>query len=251
VVLVNEAFARRFLGGADGALDQRVAIDLDYGAEVGRLPHRFWRIVGVVGDVQQLDLENAEVPALYVSTLQAPWMETRILVRTTVAPGTVAAEIERAVRELVPALPVLPVQPLRAAADELLAPVRFQTGLLGAFAGLALVLMCVGLYGSLAYSVSRRAREIALRIALGARRWQTRGLVMRQALSIVVIGLAAGLVASFWFGRIVAGLLFEVEATDATVYAVVVALMVPTAVLASWPSVRRATAVEPAANLRE
>jgi putative ABC transport system permease protein len=251
VAVVNAAFARRFAGSEDGALDQRVALDLDFGAEVGRLPHREWRIVGVVGDVQQADLETAEVPALYVSTLQAPWMETRILVRSGAAPSVVGPQIERAVRDLLPLLPVLPVAPLRAAADELLAPVRFQLGLLGAFAALALVLMCVGLYGTLAYSVSRRAREIGLRIALGAGRWQTRWLVMRQALWIVAAGVALGLLASYWLGRAVASLLFDVRATDPATYGTVLVLMLLTTLLACWPSVRRATAIDPATSLRD
>jgi predicted permease len=249
VVVVNQAFARQFTANEDSALGKRVSIDLDYGAGVGRLPHREWRIVGVVGDVQQADLENAEVPAIYVSTLQAPWMETRILVRT--ASASVTPQVERAVRELVPSLPVLPARPLRAAADEILAPHRFQTGLLAAFAGLALVLMCVGLYGSLTYSVSRRRHEIGLRIALGARRGQTRRLVMSQALWTVLLGLAVGLLASYWLGRAVAGLLFEVHPADPAIYGTVVALMLLTALLACWPSVRRATAVEPTASLRD
>ncbi|HYH47682.1 MAG TPA: ABC transporter permease, partial [Thermoanaerobaculia bacterium] len=118
VVVVNEAFARLFLGGQDRALDRRLEIDLDFGAEVGRLPHPEWRIAGVVGDVQQTGLETAEVPAIYVSTLQAPWMETRILVRTALAPAVVAPQIERTVRALVPLLAVQPAQPLRAAVDE-------------------------------------------------------------------------------------------------------------------------------------
>jgi putative ABC transport system permease protein len=251
VIVVNETFARVFTEGEGGALDRRLAIDLDYGETVGRLPHREWRIIGIVGDVRQGDLENAEVPAIYVSTLQAPWMETRILVRTAVAPSTVAPQIERAVRGLVPLLPVLPAQPLRKVADEHLAPVRFQLGLLAAFAGLALVLMCVGLYGTLSYSVSRRAREIGVRIALGAGRWQTRWLVMRQALWIVVIGLGLGLLASLWLGRVVASLLFEVRATDPATYVTVVVLMLLTTLLACWPSVRRATAIDPAVSLRE
>ncbi len=251
VAVVNEAFARQFTAGEGGALDQRVSIDLDFGPGVGRLPHREWRIVGVVGDVRQVDLENAEVPAIYVSTLQAPWMETRILVRTSLTPSAVMPQVERAVRELVPALPILPAQPLRAAADEILAPVRFQTSLLGAFAGLALLLMCVGLYGSLTYSVSRRAREIGLRMALGAGQWQTRRLVMSQALWVIVLGLAAGLLASFWLGRVVASLLFEVPANDPAIYGTVIALMLLTTLLSCWPSIRRATTIDPATSLRE
>jgi putative ABC transport system permease protein len=251
VAMVNEAFARVFTGGEAGALDQRLVIDLDYGEEVGRLPHREWRIVGVAGDVRQADLETSEVPAIYVSTLQAPWMETRILVRAEVAPAAIAPQVEREIREMVPSLAVLPAQPLRAAADEHLAPVRFQLGLLAAFAGLALVLTSVGLYGTLAWSVSRRAREIGLRIALGAGRWQTRWLVMRQALWIVAAGLLLGLLASFWLGRTVASLLFEVRATDPATYAAVVVLMVLTTLLACWPSIRRATAIDPAVSLRD
>jgi predicted permease len=250
VAVVNESFARQFAGGEDAALDRRVAIDLDYGATVGRLPHPEWRIVGVVGDVHQADLTNAEVPALYVSTLQAPWMETRILVRTAVDPAAVAPQIERTVRDMVPLLPVLPAQPLRTAVDEILAPVRFQSGLLAAFAGLALVLMSVGLYGTLAWSVSRRTREIGVRIALGAGRAQTRWLVVRQALWIAAAGLAAGLLASFWLGRAVAGLLFEVRATDPAVYVAVVVLTLLTILVACWLPARRATAIDPAVSLR-
>jgi putative ABC transport system permease protein len=250
VAVVNLTFARLFTGGDEGALGQHLVIDLDYGATVGRLPHPEWRIVGVVGDVQQSDLQSAEAPAIYVSTLQAPWMETRILVRTRVAPTAVAPQVERTVRELVPLLPVLPVQPLRQVADDILAPVRFQLGLLGSFAGLALVLMSVGLYGALAYSVSRQGREIGLRIALGAGRWQTRWLVVRQALWTVAMGLAAGLLGSFWLNRALAGLLFGVHAADPATYAGVIALMLLTALIACWLPARRATAVDPAVALR-
>ncbi|HEX3127940.1 MAG TPA: ABC transporter permease [Thermoanaerobaculia bacterium] len=250
VVLVNESFARAFTGGEDGAVDRRVSIDLDLGADVGILPHKEWRIVGVVGDVRQVDLETDEAPAIYVPNLQAPWMETRILVRTKLSPAALAPQIERTVRGLLPTLPVQPAKPFRAAADEILAPVRFQSGLLGAFAGLALLLMSVGLYGILSYSVTRRSREIGLRIALGAGRWHTRRLVVGQAVGIVMIGLVLGLLASFWLGRILAGLLFDVRATDPAVYGIVVALMLATALFACWLPSRRATAIDPAANLR-
>ncbi len=250
VAVVNQAFARQFTGGDAAALGERVAIDLDYGPTVGRLPHPEWRIVGVAGDVQQSDLLNAEAPAVYVSTLQAPWMETRILVRSYAAAAAVAPAVERTVRELLPLLPVLPVQSLRQAADDVLAPVRFQVGLLAAFAGLALFLMGVGLYGSLAYAVSRQARDIGVRIALGAGRWQTRWLVVRQALATVVLGLAAGLLASLWFGRVLASLLFQVPAADPPTYAGVVALILLTALLAGWLPARRATTVDPVVSLR-
>lgn len=250
VALVNESFAKAFAGGETGAVGRRISIDLDYGADVGLLPHKEWRIVGVVGDVRQVDLETDEAPAIYVPNLQAPWMETRILVKTKLDPAVVAPQVERAVRAAVPTLPVLPAKPFRAAADEILAPVRFQSGLLGAFAGLALLLMSVGLYGALSYSVTRRAREIGLRIALGAGQWQTRQLVIGQAIGIVVIGLGLGLLASFWLGRILAGLLFDVRATDPAVYGTVVVLLLATTLLACWLPSRRATAIDPAANLR-
>lgn len=250
IAVVNQTFARLFLGGEDGALDRRVAVDLDLGETVGRLPHPEWRIVGVVGDVQQSDLESAEVPAIYVSTLQAPWMETRILARTNLPPSVVAPQIERAVRDLLPLLPVLPAQPLRAAADDILAPLRFQSGLLGTFAGLALILMSVGLYGTLAYSVARRAREIGVRIALGAGQRQVRSLVMRQALWTVLAGLALGLLASLWLARAVASLLSEARATDPAIYIPVVFLMLLATLLACWLPTRRATAIDPAVSLR-
>lgn len=250
VALVNESFARAFTGGGAGALDRRVSIDLDFGADVGSLPHKEWRIVGVVGDVKQVDLETEEVPAIYVPNLQAPWMETRILVRTKLSPAAAAPQIERAVRAVVPTLPVQAAKPFRTVADDILAPVRFQSGLLGAFAGLALLLMSVGLYGALSYSVARRAREIGLRIALGAGQWHTRRLVIGQAVGIVIVGLGLGLAASYWLGRILAGLLFDVRATDPAVYGTVVVLMLVTTLLACWLPSRRATAVDPAINLR-
>ncbi len=250
VAVVNEAFARVFLGGPEGALDRRLAVDLDFGETVGRLPHPEWRIIGVVGDVHQANFESDESPAIYVSTLQAPWMETRILARTRVAPSAVAPQVESAVRALLPSLPVVPARPLRAVADEILAPVRFQSGLLGAFAGLALALMSIGLYGTLAYTVSRQAREIGLRMALGAGRWQTRWMVLRQALLIVAAGLALGLLGSLWLGRAVAGLLFEVRATDPATYVSVVVLMLLTTVIACLLPAHRATSVDPAVTLR-
>ncbi|MEM9555152.1 MAG: ADOP family duplicated permease [Acidobacteriota bacterium] len=251
VVVVNEAFAREVLGDPSAAVGRQIEIDLDYGDSVGRIPAGARRIVGVVGDVRQVERGRPDVPALYVSTFQAPWAETRILVRTQTDPATMLLRIEEAVRG---AAPTLPVTPARRFAEETaggLAPIRFQTGLLGAFAVLALLLMAVGLYGSLSVFVARRGREIGLRMALGADSLSTRWLIVRQALTVAGLGLALGLVGCWWLARLVDSLLVDVEPTDAITYTTAVSLMAGVCLLAAWWPARRATQVDPMVCLRD
>jgi len=177
-------------------------------------------------------------------------METKVLIKTGLAPSVIAPRAEAAIRALVPDLPVLPARDLRDVAVETLGPARFQSGMLGVFAGFALLLMAVGLYGTLAYGVAQRSQEIGLRMALGAKRWQTRWLVLRQALALVGIGVLAGGIAAWFTGRLVAGLLFGVAVGDPLSYAGGATLVLLTALVACWLPVRRATGIDPARALR-
>lgn len=234
----------------DDLVGRSLRTTLDYGEDVGSLPHEEWEVIGVVGDVRQSDLEADETPAIYVSTFQAPWLDTRWLIETTVAPETVAQRVDDAIRDVLPNLPIIPAETLESRVAETLGPVRFQSTLLGAFAAFGLLLMAVGLYATLSMSVRQRAREIGLRMALGAQHTATQWMVVSQGLRIVVLGALVGLALSVVTGRLLASLLFGVTAYDAITYVGVALVILVTALAAAWLPARRATRLDPAQVLR-
>jgi putative ABC transport system permease protein len=128
---------------------------------------------------------------------------------------------------------------------------RFRTALLGTFAGLAMVLSLVGLYGVLAFTVAQRRQEFGIRLAIGARRHDVLGMVMRQGLAFVFMGLLIGVPAALVTTRVLRSMLFGIEASDPSTFAAVAALLVTVALLASWLPARRATRVDPVTALRE
>ena len=127
---------------------------------------------------------------------------------------------------------------------------RFSTELLGAFAGLALALAAIGIYGVMAFVVGQRTREIGIRIALGAHPGGVVALVLRQALTLAVAGVAIGAMAALAATRLLGGLLFEIRPTDPATYTLIAVLLTATAALAAWRPARRAAAVDPIAALR-
>jgi len=162
-----------------------------------------------------------------------------------------SSSIQSDVRAVGPDVPVLTVRTMKSVISRSLAPRTFTLALIGAFAGLALVLAAVGLYGVLSYSVARRTREIGIRVALGATRSDVLGSVVGREMRWLGLGLIAGLAGAAATSRLLSGLLFGVVATDAVTYTGVVALLTTVAVVAAIVPARKASKVDPVLALRE
>jgi putative ABC transport system permease protein len=248
VAIVSESLARRLWPGQD-PLAHRVKIGIGNSAQEG------WRtVVGVVGDVRQSTLAEGPLPSLYTPIAQAPVSflvsDVTYVVRASGEPMTLAAAVTREIHALDPALPVSRVQPLTAVLDDALASPRFRMVLLATFAVLGVVLASVGIFGVLAYSVSRRTREIGVRMALGADRDRLVRLVVRQALTMTLSGLVAGVCAALALTRVLRSFLFEVTPGDPLAFVTTSLVVIAVALVASYAPARRATRVDPVTALR-
>jgi predicted permease len=209
-------------------------------------------VVGVVGDARLRGLEGQnDFPFAYGSAKQSGASNgVSIVLRTSEARADMAPLVRAKVREADPSLPFYMFGTMQSMIDDLLANRRGMVLLLSALAVLALVLSAVGIYGTLAYDVSQRTREIGIRGAMGATRAQIVGLILRQGLWRTVIGLAVGLVGAFFLTRFLSSLLYEIEPADPLAYALVSALLLVVALAASYLPARRAAKVNPVEALR-
>jgi putative ABC transport system permease protein len=246
VVIIDETFARRFFPGEDALGRQLNDITRDR-------PRSQYTIVGVVSTVRHNDLAEAEpkLPQCYYPIAQTPGVNATLLVRVA---GDLVL-MARVVRKTVlggdaDGQSVYDVRTMDDRLSQSLDTRRLSTILLGLFSGLALVLAALGVYGTLAYAVAQRTREIGIRMALGAQRGDVLGMVLRQSLSVVLIGIALGLVAAFAATRLLASLLYGVGSNDLFTYASVVFLLGSAALLASYIPARRAMKVDPMIALR-
>jgi putative ABC transport system permease protein len=244
VVMVNEAFTRRFLPNVN-PIGQHVLLDRDNG-EPDAL-----EVVGVVADTKQNDLGAEPIPEMYQPLAQAPARRFWIVFRTATASlGGMDAVVRRAVQEADPDVFVANLQPMNSLLAKQLAQPRFNMLLLSVFATVAMVLAAIGIYGVIAYSVTQRTREIGIRMALGAQRGDMLGMVLRQSLTVVLLGIGIGIVASLGATRLLASLLYGVGANDFSTYALVVLMLAAAALLASYIPARRAMKVDPMIALR-
>ena len=243
VVTVSEAFAREYLGGLD-PVGQRLSFSTS--------TPRFRTIVGVVGGTRHFGLQQAPQPEVYRPLRQDPAQSQLLLAaHTTGDPAALAEPVRQAVGSLDPALPVQDVRTMGELIGRRLAERRFYLTLLGVFAALAAVLAATGIYGVMAFVIGQGRREIAIRLALGARAGQVRGRLVGQALVVVAIGGTTGLVLARALSSRVPLDLFEMEATDPLTYAAAAVGLVALATLACWLPTRRAVAVSPAEVLRD
>jgi putative ABC transport system permease protein len=245
VMLINEGLARRLFPGRN-AVGERLVVDF------GK-PFR-GEIIGVTSDVRVYGQANDVPDQLYFSVHQpgAGFGATRmrLVARVQGDPTAIAPQVRAVLREIEPDVPLASVEPM----DDILSgstrDVRFRAGLLASFAGAAFLLTVIGLYGVLAYSVTRRSRELGIRIALGARSSEVFGLVLRDGMLLVTVGVALGLAGSFAATRFVAGMLFDVARTDVSVFVVVTLALVAAGLAACVLPARRATRVEAIEALR-
>ncbi len=203
-----------------------------------------------MGNERFTGIATAPPLAFYAPLAQVPSASGVLLVRTTGDPSAIAGAVRSAIREQDPGLAVFGVEPLDATLSRSISRPRFTAVLLALFAGVALLLAAVGIYGLLAYSVARQRREIGIRLALGARPGQVSAGVIRRGLRLTAIGLAIGLPAAAVTARVVRSLLFETRPSDPMTYLAVVAVVALAAAAAAAVPARRATRVDPATALR-
>jgi len=206
-------------------------------------------LVGIVADVRAV-LNNEAPPTAYYPYWQRPPDGASIVVRTSGEPKAAAGAIRAALRGEDAQLPTQAIRTMEEVVDRSLAERRFQSTLMGIFAASALLVASLGIYGVVSYSVSRRRSEIGIRMALGARRSQLLGLIIRQGMVPVVVGLAAGVAVALFLGHAIRGLLFGVLPADPLTIAAVTVMLLVVAALACVVPARRATGRDAVASLR-
>jgi len=245
VAIVSESLARRLWTNADGV------------GRVLEFDGRSHEIVGVVGDTRGSDgtarggsLDRGPQPVLYISSAQFPQGTVSLVIRTDATGHAILPAIRAAVREIEPTLPIPDLRPLGDWIAESAAAPRLTTTLAGAFAGAALFLTVVGIYGVMSYAVSQRTQEIGVRVALGARRISVIRLVLRSGMTWASGGIVLGLIGAWSISRVVSSLLFDVSATDPVTFALTALALTVVAVLACTMPALRATRIDPVIALR-
>jgi len=247
VMIVNRSFVDRFFPG-EQVLGKRLKPGA--GNRIKQGPP--WReIVGVVADIR-LDATQGEMrPAMYAPAAQLDnWCCLRTVVRSSVDPQSLTASIRQILSDLDNNIPLTQVQSMDDLMFRQLSHPRFTVVLLSAFAGLALVLTIVGLYGVMTYSVSRRTREIGVRMALGAQRRSMMRMVLRDAVILLIAGIAIGTVLSLATASVLQGMLYGTGPRDPRVIATVCAAIAFVGLLSAYIPARRATKIDPLVALR-
>lgn len=245
VVMVNEAFVKKFFDGRN-ALGQHIIVD-----HAEKTKDRPLEIIGVVGNTRHESLAIEPIPEFYIPFAQDPDRRMYLVLRT---PSEKLAGLENsargAIQEIDRDIYVPHLEPLEKLIGNTLAQPRFNMMLLGAFAGVAMTLAAIGIYGVIAYTVTQRTKEFGIRMALGAQRSDMLQMILRQSFSVVAIGLAVGLFAALALTRLMSSLLYGVSAHDFSIYALVLFVLSAAALVASYLPARRAMNVDPMVALR-
>ncbi|HVT96401.1 MAG TPA: FtsX-like permease family protein, partial [Acidobacteriaceae bacterium] len=238
VVMINSAAARVYWPGEDA-----VGKVLVSGNEQ-------LHVIGVVDDVHASSVEAEKGWQIYYSAMQKGPSDAQLVIRTRVAPASLAGSVLRTLRELNPNQPAVEFQPIRAIVDRAVSPRRFFMLLVGIFAGLGLLLASLGIYGVIAYGVTRQTQEIGIRMALGATRGRVQRTVLGRTLGLVLLGIVVGTAVSYAAARMIASLLFGTEPTDPVTYLGMILLLIGVALLAGYLPARRASRIDPLVALR-
>jgi predicted permease len=243
VAVIDESTARKYWPTND-PLGRRVRF--------GRDPTKPWTtVVGIVKDIKNDGLDTDGVPHIYVSTYQDNGKRLSVVLRTSLPANLLEPQIRHEIQSIDSGLPVFNVSSMNDVLDRSLASRRFSADLVAGFAGLAVLLASIGIYGLLAYMVGQRSREIGIRMALGARRDDILRMFLRKGVALAGMGIVAGLVFSAATASMMASLLYGVRPHDRLVFLAVPLLLFAVAVLASYFPARRATKVDPMFALRE
>jgi putative ABC transport system permease protein len=249
VAVVNEAFVKKFFPNVD-PLTQRIRIEQLIPGVTKLGPEIEWQIVGVYHDVQnggpKQNFEEIDVPFW-----QSPWPRAAMAVRAAGDPAALNKSIADVVESLDPNLPLADAKTMDQIIDESMAGDRFTAFLFGGFAGIALLLAALGIYGVMSFAVAQRTHEIGLRMALGAGTGRVLALVLREGMILAGLGFALGLVGSYFVGRAMHSIFYNVGMIDATAFSAVAILLLLSALLACYVPAHRATRVDPMQALRE
>ena len=244
-IIIDEEFAKRYWPNQN-PLGQRVRIPW---GERAKQP--IVTIVGVVGRIKENRLsEQGGMVQAYFPIFQQGLLNMAVVVKTTGEPAALLATMRQQVSQLDPAQPIFGIYTMKEMRDHNVAPDRLNLGLLGGFAVLALVLAVIGLYGLLSFTVTQRQREIGLRMALGAQRFDVLNLVVGQGMRLVLTGAFIGLLGSFALTRVLTSVLFKVEPADPLTFVTVTLSLCVVALLACYIPARRATRIDPMVALR-
>jgi putative ABC transport system permease protein len=243
VAIIDESTARKYWPSRD-PLGRQVRF--------GKDPTKPWlSIVGVIKDIKNDGLDIDGVPHIYVSTYQDPSKQVSVVLRASLPATLLEPQIRHEIQSIDPGLPVFNVSSMNEILDRSLVARRFSADLVSGFAGLAVLLASIGIYGLLAYMVGQRSREIGIRMTLGARRDDILRMFLRKGVALAGVGIVAGLVFSASTASMMATLLYGVRPRDPAVFLIVSLLLLAVAALASYLPARRATKVDPIVALRE
>lgn len=240
-VLIDEKMAKRFWPAGD-AIGKRM--------KNGGPKDPWYNVVGVVGTVKQYGLDVDGRMVVYYPHAQAPTRGFYLVARTSTDPASVASAIVGAIHSIDPDVVVYEVRTMQERLHASLARQRFSMAMLAAFAGFALILAAVGVYGVMSYLVTQGTHDIGVRIALGAQRGNIVGLVLRQGMTLAAIGITAGLIGAWSLTRVMASLLFGVSTTDLVTFSLVALFLALVAAVACYMPARRAMQVDPMVALR-
>ena len=239
-IVVNDTFAKSFIGD-----------DNPIGRRVRALDGQFHEIVGVVGDARQWGLDRQASAEIYFSFDQLSLgQEAALVVRTGSDPAGLVSAVRDTIAGVNRDAPITRVRPMTQVVEDSMASSRFNMILMTIFAGVALVMASIGLYGVISYSVSQRTHEIGIRMALGASRQSVLSLVLRNGMTLALIGVGLGVGAAFGLTRLITSLLFGVSPTDPFTFIAISLLLTGVALLACFVPAHRATRVDPMIALR-
>ena len=222
---------------------------------IGRQVHiigngKNFTVIGIVGSVRHTALNQAPAPAMYYPAAARPWPLMDVVVRTSVKPELALPEIRRKIHELDAELPLSNVRTMDEWISTSAAQPRLNTVLLAVFAGVAVLIAVIGIYGVLAYSVNQRSSEIGVRMALGAQQSDVQRLVIREGMAISLAGIAAGLLGALVLSRVLRSLLFEVKVHDPATFLAIPLILAIVALAACYVPAARASRVDPIVALR-
>jgi putative ABC transport system permease protein len=242
VAIVDQKFVDRHFPDRD---------PIGQGIDIGNGSDGFYEIVGVVGSIRLANLETNPAPTMYVPFNQDPFSGAWVVARTEGDPTALSAAVRQTVRSIDQSLPAFAMTALTTVVSDSVAERRFSMLLLGLFAGIALFLAAVGLYGVVAYAVSQRTQEIGLRMAIGAQRGDVLRLVVGAGMKLAVLGVALGIACALALAQLVAAMLYEVTPFDPASYSATALVLLAVAALACYVPARRAMRVDPIAALRQ
>jgi predicted permease len=239
-VVVNETFAKSYIGDED-----------PIGKRVSALDGQMHEIVGVVGDAKQWGLDRQPSAEIYFSFAQLSMgQDATLVIRAVGEPATVAGAVRNAISDVSREAPITRIRSMTQVVEESMASSRFNMILMTIFAGVALMMASIGLYGVISYSVSQRTHEIGIRMALGASKPSVLGLVLRNGMSLALMGVGLGVAAAFGLTRLMTSLLYGVSPTDPLTFIAISLVLTGVALAACVVPAHRATRVDPMIALR-